>query len=136
MTATRVYIYPQTVTLDNETCIKCGVIFGIEVEFHKRLRNDRPSKNFYCTNGHPMIYDGETEAGRLARELNQVKDDISRVRADRDQIEASRRAFKGQATRLRNRAIAGQCPVCGESVYQLGRHMARKHPDEQPEEEV
>jgi hypothetical protein len=43
--------------------------------------------------------------------------------------EHSARAYKGQATRLRNRAKAGVCPCCKRTVSQLARHMASKHPD-------
>lgn len=132
------YAYPTTLTLDVEYCYKCGVAFGLEREFrNQHLRH--PSDNawsFYCPNGHGQVYTSETEEARLKRELKAARDSLAAANAERDQIEASRRAFKGQATRLRNRTIAGQCPICGQSLHDLARHIRRVHPDEQPEVEA
>lgn len=132
MTAT--YAYPTTITLELVHCYKCGVAFGLERQYRKERRADHDLE-FYCPNGHGQVYTGETEAQRLSRELQAERDYVARVVADRDQIEASRRAYKGQATKLRNRTIAGQCPICGQSLRDLARHIGRVHPDEVPESE-
>lgn len=125
--------FAKTVVLVVETCISCGVTFGLESEFQKQRKRDHGT--WYCSNGHSMMYPGESDEERLKRELKAERDHAAALRAERDQIDASRRAFKGQATRLRNRAIAGDCPLCGKHVYQLERHMGRVHPTEQPEVE-
>lgn len=123
------------VTIVLETCYKCGVPFGLEKGYLAQRLKDH-SLEFYCPNGHSQHYIGETEAEKLKRQLQWKKDEVAALRADRDQIEASRRAYKGQATKLRNRTIAGQCPICGQSLHDLGRHIRRVHPDETPEAEA
>jgi hypothetical protein len=72
-----------------------------------------------CVCGITFAYPDERErrrAGRLA--------------AERDQAEASARAHKGHATRLKNRAQAGMCPHgCNRHFKDLERHCKNKHPD-------
>jgi hypothetical protein len=51
---------------------------------------------------------------------------------ERDQrlaAERSASAYKGQATRIRNRVGAGVCPCCTRTFANLARHMAGQHPD-------
>lgn len=123
-----------TIQIDPVWCYLCGVPFGMERGYMaERKRNH--SLNFYCPNGHGQVYAGETEEKRLKRLLDYQRDRNAQLTAERDQIEASRRAYKGQATKLRNRTLAGECPICGQHLRDLARHMGRQHPDEQPETE-
>lgn len=109
-------------------CCNCGTPFWMADDLYGYRIADHES--FYCPNGHRQHFLGESDAERYKRLLRQAEDRVASVRAERDQAEASRRAWKGQTTRLRNRAAAGACPFCGESVYQMARHVERKHPDE------
>jgi len=94
-------------------------------EFKKQRLRDH--KDFYCPAGHPQHYVGETDADKLRRAEQ-------RNRALKDQLdaaEASRAAYKGQATKYRNqvaRAENGVCPHCNRSFVDLRRHMGSKHP--------
>lgn len=135
--ATTIKPYAYTagaLTLVGVFCAKCGVAFGLASHYEKERRRDHES--FYCPNQHSQYFPQETEEERLRRDNKSLRDRNSALIADRDQIEASRRAYKGQATRLRNRAIAGECPLCGRHLRDLERHMHRQHPDEQPETET
>ena len=132
MTTTKTYVYATGLTAT--ACGDCGISFGLPDDVYAARRTDGGA--FYCPNGHRISW-SENDNQRLKRELKQANDLRSRIAAERDQAEASRRAWKGQATKLRNRAAAGTCPFCGEHVYQLSRHVSRKHPDEasRPDEE-
>lgn len=121
------------VTIVEQECGDCGIVFGMPSDFRDRRIQDH--RTWYCPNGHQRHYIGETEEQKLRRQLKAEQDHATRLVAERDQMEASRRAWKGQATRARNRSIGGDCPICGKHVYGLARHVARIHPDEKPESE-
>lgn len=56
-----------------------------------------------------------------------------------DEAEAVKRsaaAYKGAATRLKNRAKAGVCPCCNRTFQNLARHMASQHPDHETDNVV
>lgn len=114
-------------------CPYCGVVYAITSDYEKRRRRD--GRNFYCPNGHLIIFgksaaDIERDrADELARRLEAVK--ISRDAA-RDQAEAaerSARAYRGHLTRLRNRIASGVCPVpgCHRSFINVKAHIAGQH---------
>ncbi len=121
---------PGTLYIDPLTCGACGVAFGLERSFMK----DRQATGhtFCCPNGDKIGY-SETEVQRLERQLKAERENSARWAAQYDQAEASHRAYKGQATKLRNRTLAGECPICGQHLRDVQRHVARQHPDEQPE---
>lgn len=59
-----------------ETCCSegCGIPFWIDAEHHDRLFSTK--RTFYCPNGHPQSYRGEsdaTKAIRLQGEKNQLE---------------------------------------------------------------
>lgn len=96
----------------------------------------RNHQTFYCPHGHPQHFvEGKSEAEKLREQLDAER--RARQRAEQriaeraDEARAAWRtasAYKGQATRLRNRAKAGVCPCCNRSFENLRRHMANKHP--------
>lgn len=119
------YVYSTKLTVMD--CGACHIPFAIPEDLYSARRND--GQSFYCPNGH-FIHYFETENGRLRRQLKAERDRLTVIQAERDQAEASRRAWKGQATKLRNRAVVGECPFCGQHLRDLSRHLARIHPDE------
>jgi len=116
---------------DVTECASCGVLFWMTAQYYTQRREDH--NKFYCPNGHGLSFKGQTEAERLAAELKQERERRAVAVSERDQAEASRRAWKGQVTRLRNRAIEGDCPLCGQHLRDLARHIGRVHPGEQAE---
>jgi uncharacterized protein with PIN domain len=111
-------------------CYECGVVFWMTQHLYDlRLRDHRA---FYCPVGHGQHFIGETEVAKYKRLAKDAEDRAAAARAERDQAEAGRRAWKGQTTRLKNQALKGLCPFCGQSIAHLARHVARVHPDEQP----
>lgn len=65
----------------------------------------------------------------LQAEINRANERARRAKQDAEHFEASRNAYKGQVTRLKNRAAAGMCPCCNRHFTNLERHMGTKHPD-------
>lgn len=66
-----------TIVYDNVECFKCGIIFGLNRNFNKHLKES--TNGFYCPNGHSQAYVKST-ADRLAEELERKNRTIS----DRD----------------------------------------------------
>lgn len=125
-------------TLRSVTCYLCGVLFGLEDSYATRRRNDH--REFSCPNGHSQAYIGKSKVEQerdAARELAQ-RESRRRELAERqagwanDDAERARRsaaAYKGWATRIRNRIANGVCPCCNRSFTNVRRHMTTKHPD-------
>lgn len=114
-------------------CCSCGVEFAIPDRLISQRRMD--GKNFYCPNGHSMVFSEPTEK-KLQRELEAVRAERDRARArataTRDQLDAAERsksALRGVNTRIRNRIAAGVCPCCSRTFQDLARHMSGQHPD-------
>lgn len=118
-----------TVTLESETCCKCGIVFGIESRHRAELRRKTTKASFFCPNGHEQHYVGETEADRLRRELAWAERQRDNARAELRMTANSLRVVKGHKTRLKKRIAAGVCPCCRRSFENVARHMKSKHPD-------
>ena len=94
------------------------------------------SINFYCPHGHDQHFIGKTEAELLtdklavARRRAEMAEAAARLNRERaNAAERSRAAYKGVATRQRNRIARGVCPCCNRYFEPMARHMAEKHPD-------
>jgi len=115
----------------------CGMRHAVPSELRREQERQhadgQPVTDIYCPLGHTHVPVGEPKYKRLERERDRAQNEAATRAAERDQAEASARAFKGAATRSRRRAAAGVCPCCGRSFKQLRRHMANKHPDYEPE---
>ncbi len=120
-------------------CGKCGIVHYIPTSLYrenKQLGDKGPG--WHCPNGHPRIFrDNETDT--LRRERDRLKQQLAcerdRTQHQKDRAksaEKSKSAFKGQVTRLRNRAKNGVCPCCNRSFQNLARHMHSKHPNFDP----
>jgi hypothetical protein len=121
-------------TLTVISCGECAIPFAIPSNLDNAAQKD--GRSFWCPNGHKISY-SETENQRLARELTAAKKRQGWAEANataaRDQAEAaerSARAYKGHATRIRNRFGAGMCPVdgCRRHFNNLADHMTTEHP--------
>jgi hypothetical protein len=125
-----------------ETCFRCKTRFAMSDAIHAVALDRRESFQFYCPSGHSQVYvSGETEADKLRRERDRLKQDqawyesrLKEERAMREAAEKTASVRKGQVTRLKNRAAAGVCPCCNRTVSQMARHMASKHPGFKAEE--
>lgn len=97
-----------------ETCINCGIIFGIPNEWRdKRVQDHR---NMFCPNGHQQHYPAETDLEKERRKSAMLAD---QVRMEREQREKAERKLK--------RISRGVCPECNRSFANVERHMKSKH---------
>lgn len=125
----KTYVYTTTLTVTD--CGACAIPFAIPDDLYQSRRAD--GRSFYCPNGHFISW-AETKNQRLARDLKWQRDQTAAERARADGAEASLRATKGHVTRLRKRVLEGECPLCGQHLHDLARHIARMHPSETPEQ--
>lgn len=120
-----------------EECCNCGVMFAITAEMKERLVLKKTE--FYCPNGHPQHYLGESDsakAKRLERELAEAKTlqkaiqescndawrQADEERRQRQQVEKARKLAE-------RRAAAAVCPAgCHRQIQQMKRHLETKHP--------
>lgn len=116
-------------------CGVCGVIFGLGAAFKKKRLDD--SRWFFCPNGHEIHWTGQSEADKLRKQLQNVreqKDDLyESLTAARQLARTELRraaAYRGHATRLRNRIAQGLCPAgCDQAFPDVEQHIATEHPD-------
>jgi hypothetical protein len=103
-------------------------------DYQQRCHDEgRNVPDIFCPLGHSHMPAGQPLKDKLERRLAAEKERSARLAAQRDQAEASARAFKGAATRARRRAAAGVCPCCHRNFRQLRVHMSKMHPDYDPE---
>lgn len=113
-----------------ESCCNCGTPFAIEEGLRKQLLNHPRVRHFYCPNGHEQWYVGETAETKLRRSRDRLG---AQLIAEQDQhaaTERSRRALKGQITKLRRRIGKGVCPYCTRTFPNIAAHMETQHPEE------
>lgn len=123
----------------------CGLPFAMPRSLYRQARGSS-SVSFHCPLGHSNVF-RESDADKYRREAERLKQQMAwkddelrqereRARARLERSERSAAAYKGQVTKLRTRAKAGLCPCCNRSFQDLHRHMATKHPDFDPAENV
>ena len=124
------------------TCGECGVVFAMTEETLRHYK--QTERLFHCPHGHKRYFPrGETPEDALRRERDQLKqrlaqkdDEIKRHRDQKETAKRSAAAFKGQVTKLKNRAAAGVCPCCNRTFQNLKRHMESQHPTWDPVQET
>lgn len=134
MRVREVNVIQVTVKLNAETCINCGVVFGITEELERQRQEDH--NWFYCPNGHAQRYTAKTEAERLRDLLREEERRTAHWVGRVDQLRAENaeqaKAIKRQECERKaaeRRAHAGVCVWCHRTFVQMARHMQSKHPD-------
>ena len=89
-----------------ETCVKCSTVWAMLDEFIDKKRKDH--KTFYCPKGHPQYYPWKSDEEKLKDQVAHCKSDIEFWKDGYDAkdrqlgfVDRSRRAYKGQVTKLR-----------------------------------
>jgi len=125
------YIDEKVITCCHEGC---GIAFAVPAWWESKRREDKTW--WYCPNGHQQHFSAETEAEKLRRERDRLKqqvaqrdDEINHQRDMRLDVERRLNATKGVVTRIKNRVGHGVCPCCSRTFENLQKHMATKHSD-------
>lgn len=126
----------MVVTLEFEEmgpCCECGTRFAGEAALKRERLRDH--KLFYCPNGHPQHYTGESKEERLTRELEAQKQKTARAEdlatrrgRELDNAQLQVRTTRGKLNALKRRIANGVCPCCHRSFVALRRHMETMHP--------
>lgn len=131
------------VELELLTCSSkgCGISFALPAHFADSRRADHAS--WYCPNGHSQWFPSKTKEEQLREELAATKKTVdyfrqrgNRLEDDKAKLRRQHAAQKGVATRLRNKAIAGECAFCHERFANVADHVQAEHPGEAAEQEV
>lgn len=113
----------------------CSLTFGMSQEFYDARRKDH--RTWYCPDGHPRCYNGESDLQRekrlrAAAERSRSAAWAHATAADdqRRATERSNRALRGHLTRARNKIANGVCPVgnCRRHFDNVQAHIASEHP--------
>lgn len=113
--------------LEPETCINCGVLFGIPASLQRQRIRDH--YNIWCPNGHTQHYPGKSDVERLEELLATQKQRLN-LALQRENEERTRADKLAKAAALhKKRIVAGVCPCCTRTFKQLAAHMKTKHPE-------
>lgn len=113
----------------------CGIQVGVPSSLYRKAQSDS-DQAIYCPIGHTFVY-RKNEADREKERADRLERDLRLARsardAARDQAGAAHRsaiAYKGHATRLRNRIANGVCPVagCRRHFDNVQAHIEGQHP--------
>lgn len=85
------------IQISQETCCNCNVIYWITTEHQERLV--RCKNTFYCPNGHPQSYKGETDRDKFER----AERELAGEKAYSDSLARSNAALRGVITRNKNK---------------------------------
>lgn len=121
-----------SVAMVYEECCNCGMLFAMTERFQGECRERKNGRGrFYCPAGHRQHYTGETEEQKLRHRLASAERARDWQSSRANTIDRSRRAVKGQLTKLKNRIHKGMCPHCNRHFENLQRHMETKHAEKE-----
>jgi hypothetical protein len=118
--------YTETITLEEETCAECGIMFAAPSHWFKSKQSSGAA--FYCPNGHRLSFAKGTETilrEQLQSEQERYRQLELQLTNAKDQLQATRQELQKHKKRTAN----GVCPCCNRSFMQLQRHMKTKHPE-------
>ena len=121
------------ISLEVRTCPVCFINYALPIELVQRKK--REGGDWYCPNGHNLVFT-ESETDKLRKQLESAKSDAkywqnrkNEVQQQKDFVERSLAAQKGQVTKLKKRISNGVCPCCSRHFTNVERHIKTKHPE-------
>ena len=120
----------KILTLELFTCSErgCGMTYGVPHDWVTARRDDHVS--WYCLNGHSQYFPGQSDKEKLREQVAALSGNLKhqternkRLNEENTRLERSRRAVRGQKTRIVNRLKEGLCPWCGQDFPDLGAHV-------------
>lgn len=116
--------------LTTKVCPICGIEYAAPEVFFKAKSDgvQGASRGWYCPNGHNLVFT-EREVDRLARERDNLKQQMARVEDEKRAAERQAAAARAETARIKKRVGAGTCPCCKRTFANMARHMKTKHPE-------
>lgn len=105
----------------------CGIPFAVPEHWYDKRREDHTL--FYCPNGHSQHFSGATEAEKLRRERDNLKQQMARVEDEKRLAERKLAQAVATTKRIKKRASAGNCPCCKRTFSNMAAHMKTQHPE-------
>lgn len=128
--------FEQPVQFSVFTCPRttCGISFAMAASYVKDKRQDHST--FWCPNGHPQSFTGQTEEeklrlerDRLTQRIAEKNDAITALENSKAAVERRLSVTKGIVTRTKRRVGQGMCPCCTRPFKSLKKHMEHAHPE-------
>ncbi len=122
------------VNLSTINCGECGGTYAINERYREQKEEEGGSWTCpYCQCG--WGYTGNSKINKLEREIKTLRKQKEWTELDLKNQKNQTRAFKGEATKAKNklaRTKVGVCPCCNRTFKQLAAHMKNKHPAWKP----
>lgn len=106
------------------TCPSCHVVHAIPDEMRDRC--DRTGDNWYCPNGHSIVFTKTREAA-LTERNEALADEAERLRRDNLRLSDDLMTNAKEMRRIKRRIKAGVCTDCHRHFENLERHQKTKH---------
>lgn len=103
--------------LETTTCVTCGVIYAMPIEFFNYHRIH--GNSHYCPNGHEQCFI-EPEIPRLKTQLREANYEIEQVKYQLD-------GTLDKLNKMQKRVNAGLCPYCHRHFANVEKHIHTKH---------
>jgi len=89
----------KEIILNKHTCAThgCGITFWLEEGFEARRRADK--EDFYCPNGHSLVYGGETAEQKLARVIREKNEELRIKDAEIERLSLKRQPKRRRRAR-------------------------------------
>lgn len=132
MPRVEVAIELQTITCYLGTC---GITFAVPTLWHAAKVSDHT--DFVCPNGHYQHFLAKTKEEQLREELQKARNALDYQRKRGDRLEDDKQHLKrqvsaqrGQVTKLKRKAAAGECAFCHQQFPDVASHVESEHPTE------
>lgn len=107
-------------------CGRCGIVFCPPGSWVTARRRDHT--DFYCPNGHPISFEGESDVEKAQRSAREAQAKTNEAEHARLAAERERDKIKAELESIKARSDAGVCLRCNRTFSNLARHNKTKHP--------
>jgi len=83
------------------TCSECGIKYHVPGGWYRSRKDDH--QTFWCPNGHGQCFKGKSDKEKLSNRLDAERRKVGLLSDQLDTCSLSRRALKGQVTKLRKK---------------------------------
>jgi DNA-binding transcriptional regulator YiaG len=119
--------FVENVWLETMYCGECAMTFAAPTWFVEKRKEDHA--RWYCPMGHCRVYNGETAAQKLRRQVEQKDRELIAKNVELCDTRTRLSSVSKAHTKIRKRIANGVCPCCNRTFQNLMQHMKTQHPD-------